>query len=109
MTGHKVLAVVTGVLGVTAWPVSAPASANPATPTAVIEAAAAQLCAAIGLDQTESGVRTGMRALYKQGLDDVDGALVLLTAVHHVCPAHERLVLASVAPDPVGRALTRHW
>lgn len=109
MTGCKLLAAVAGVLGLAAWPVPAPVSANPATPMAVIEAAAAQLCGAIDLDPTESGVRAGMQGLYKRGLDDLDGALVLLTAVHHVCPAHAHLVATSLSQDPAGRALARHW
>jgi len=72
---------------------SAVAQANPATPLTVIESSAAQLCGAINGNPTEGGVIDGMRSLDNRGLDQTDGALVLITAIHHVCPQHEALMM----------------
>ena len=35
----------------------------------------------------------GMNSLDNRGLDQMDGALVLITAIHHVCPQHEALMM----------------
>ncbi len=72
---------------------SAVAQANPATPLTVIESSAAQLCGAINGNPTEGGVIDGMNSLDDRGLDQTDGALVLITAIHHVCPQHEALMM----------------
>ena len=72
---------------------SAVAQANPATPLTVIESSAAQLCGAINDNPTEGGVIDGMNSLDNRGLDQTDGALVLITAIHHVCPQHEALMM----------------
>ena len=71
---------------------SAVAQANPATPLTVIESSAAQLCGAINGNPTEGGM-DGMNSLDNRGLDQMDGALVLITAIHHVCPQHEALMM----------------
>ena len=39
-----------------------------------------------------------MASLQNRGLDEMDGALVLITAVHHVCPQHEPLVMGTMSP-----------
>ena len=65
---------------------------------AVIESSAAQLCAAIDGNPTDGGVFDGMASLQNRGLDETDGALVLITAVHHVCPQHEPLVMGTMSP-----------
>ena len=75
---------------------SAVAQANPATPLTVIESSAAQLCGAINGNPTEGGVMDGMNSLGNRGLDQMDGALVLITAIHHVCPQHEALMMGIV-------------
>ncbi|MCV7172206.1 hypothetical protein H7I41_20015 [Mycobacterium manitobense] len=77
---------------------SAVAQANPATPMPVIESSAEQLCSAINADPTEDGVFGGMADLVDGRLDEIDGALVLLTAVHHVCPQHEELMMSVIDP-----------
>jgi hypothetical protein len=77
---------------------SAAAQANPATPMATIESSAAQLCAYVDDDPTENGVIDGMDSLQARSLDEIDGALVLITAIHHVCPQHEALVMNSMIP-----------
>ncbi len=69
------------------------AQANPATPLTVIESSAAQLCGAINGNPTEGGVIDGLKSLGNRGLDQTDGALVLITAIHHVCPQHEALMM----------------
>ena len=74
------------------------AMANPATPMAMIESSAAQLCGAINGNPTEDGVIAGMSGIADAGLDEMDGALVLITAVHHVCPQHEALVMGVAEP-----------
>jgi hypothetical protein len=77
---------------------SAAAVANPATPMSAIESAAAQLCGAINGDPTDNGVIAGMKSLENRGLDEFDWALVLITAIHHVCPQHEALMMGVVYP-----------
>jgi hypothetical protein len=77
---------------------STAAQANPATPMPVIESSAAQLCGAINGNPTDDGVMDGMNSLQGNGLDEMDGALVLITAVHHVCPQHEDLLMGVVDP-----------
>ncbi len=77
---------------------SAVAQANPATPMPVIESSAAQLCSAINGNPTERGVIDGMSSLENTGFDEMDGALVLITAIHHVCPQHEALMMGVVNP-----------
>jgi hypothetical protein len=77
---------------------SAVAQANPATPMSEIESSAAQLCGAINDNPTEQGVMDGMKRLDNRRLDDMDGALVLITALHHVCPRHEALIMRVVDP-----------
>lgn len=77
---------------------SALAQANPATPLPVIESSAAQLCDSINGDPTSHGVVDAMNHLANRGLDEMDGALVLITAIHHVCPQHEELVMGVVSP-----------
>jgi hypothetical protein len=77
---------------------SAVAQANPATPMPVIESSAAQLCGAINGNPTKDGVMDGMNSLDNRGLDQVDGALVLITAIHHVCPQHQALMMRVLDP-----------
>ena len=72
---------------------SAVAQANPATPLTVIESSAAQLCGAIDRNPTEDGFIAGINSLDNNGLDATDGALVLITAIHHVCPQHQALMM----------------
>jgi hypothetical protein len=40
----------------------------------------------------------GLNSLQNRGLDDADGALVTLTAIHHVCPQHEGLMMGLMGP-----------
>lgn len=83
---------------------SAVAQGNPATPMPTIEASAAQLCRIINTNPTQDGVIAGVSSLQDKGLDEQDGALVLVTALHHVCPQHEaRMVgtMGSLAADEV--------
>jgi hypothetical protein len=75
---------------------SAVAQANPATPMPMIESSAAQLCGAINGDPTKDGLIDGLNSLQNKGLDEQDGALVLITAIHHVCPQHETLMMGTV-------------
>ena len=77
---------------------SAVAQANPATPMPMIESSAAQLCGAINGNPTKDGVMDGMNSLSNRGFDDLDGALVVITALHHVCPQHEALVMSVIDP-----------
>jgi hypothetical protein len=77
---------------------SAVAHANPATPMSVIESSAANLCEAINGNPTKDGVFDGMNKLNNRGLDDLDGALVLMSAIHHVCPQHEALIMSVIDP-----------
>ena len=77
---------------------SAAAHANPATPMSAIESSAAQLCGVINGDPTKNGVIAGLNSLDNRGLDDMDGALVLITAIHHVCPQHQALMMGVMDP-----------
>lgn len=77
---------------------SAVAQANPATPMPMIESSAAQLCGAINGNPTKDGVIDGMNSLYNRGLDELDAALVLITAIHHVCPQREALMMSVIDP-----------
>lgn len=88
---------------------SAVATANPATPMQKIESAAAQLCGTIDDRPTTDGVSAGMQDLANTGLDDVDGALVLITAVHHVCPQHERLIMDTLTELAAGEVCDKRW
>ena len=74
------------------------AQANPATPVQAIESAAGELCAAINVDPTSDGVVDGMDRLGNRGFDEMDGALLLVTAIHHVCPQHEALMMSVIDP-----------
>ena len=69
------------------------AQANPATPMAVVESSAVQLCGTISATPTKAGVMEGLTRLQNRGLDSADGALAILIAIHHVCPQHEDLVM----------------
>jgi hypothetical protein len=80
---------------------SAVAQANPATPMSKIESSAAQLCGAINGNPTKDGVIDGVNSLDNRGLDDLDGALVLISAMHHVCPQHEVLMMSVLDPIAV--------
>jgi hypothetical protein len=77
---------------------SALAQANPVTPMPVIESSAAQLCEAINGDPTADGVFEGLNSMENTGLDEMDGALVLMIAMHHGCPQHETLVMETLDP-----------
>jgi hypothetical protein len=88
---------------------SAVATANPATPMPTIESSAAQLCGAIDRSPTEAGVIGGLRSLENTGLDEVDGALVLITAVHHVCPQHETLIMDAVDTVAAEEVCDKRW
>jgi hypothetical protein len=72
---------------------SALGHADPSTPMPAIESSAAQLCSGIDAHPTPGGIVDGMAGLDNRGLDEIDGALVLITAIHHVCPQHEALVM----------------
>jgi hypothetical protein len=76
---------------------SAVAQANPTTPMPAIESSAAQLCDAINGNPTTDGVIDGMNSLDNK-LDELDGALVLIIAIHHGCPQHEGLVMETMNP-----------
>jgi hypothetical protein len=96
---NKRTALFAAVIGVSAvLTSSAVAQANPATPMPLIESSAAQLCGVINGNPTEGGVIDGMYSLENRGLDEMDGALVLITAIHHVCPQHEALMVGVMGP-----------
>ena len=88
---------------------SAAAQANPATPMSAIESSAAQLCGAINGNPTEGGVMDGMNSLDNRGLDQFDGALVLITAIHHVCPQHEALMMGVIEPAAAEDLCSKPW
>jgi hypothetical protein len=88
---------------------SAVAQANPATPMPVIDSSAAQLCGAIDANPTADGVIDGISGLETRGLDEVDGALVLITAIHHVCPQHETLMMDVVNPAAAEELCSKPW
>ena len=86
---------------------SAVAQANPATPMTAIESSAAQLCGAITRNPTKAGVMDGLTSLQNRGLDETDGALVILTAIHHVCPQHEALMMGIMGPMAAEEVCTK--
>jgi hypothetical protein len=88
---------------------SSVAQANPATPMPVIESSAAQLCGAIDGSPTADGVIDGMSGLEHSGLDEIDGALVLITAIHHVCPQHEALIMGVLDPIATEEICSKPW
>ena len=77
---------------------SAVAQANPATPMPMIESSAAQLCGAINGNPHRGRGNRRAEQPADRGLDEMDGALVLITAIHHVCPQHQELVMDSMVP-----------
>jgi hypothetical protein len=88
---------------------SAVAQANPATPMPVIESSAAQLCEVINGNPTEDGVIDGLNSLENKGLDEMDGALVLITAIHHGCPQHEALMMGTISPIAAEEVCGKQW
>jgi hypothetical protein len=76
---------------------SAVAQANPVTSMTVIDDSAAQLCTYINANPTENGVVHGLMSLRSRRLDEMDAQLVVVTALHHVCPQYEDLVMNSMA------------
>lgn len=88
---------------------SAVAQANPATPMPAIESSAAQLCGAINGNPTADGVIDGLNGLENGGLDEIDGALVLITAIHHVCPQHEALMMGVLNPVAAEELCSKPW
>ena len=56
---------------------------------------------AINGNPTKVGVIDGVNSLDNRGLDDLDGALVLISAMHHVCPQHEVLMMSVLDPIAV--------
>ena len=88
---------------------SAVAQANPATPMPVIESSAAQLCGAINGNPTEGGVIDGISSLENRGFDEIDGALVLITAIHHVCPQHEELMMGIMGSVAAEEMCSKPW
>jgi hypothetical protein len=88
---------------------SAVATANPATPMQTIESTAAQLCGAINANPTEDGVIAGISSLENRGLDEIDGALILITAIHHVCPQHEALMMGVMHPIAAEDLCNKPW
>jgi hypothetical protein len=85
---------------------SAVAQGNPGTPMPVIESSAAQLCEAMNGNPTTDGVVDGLSSLQNRGLDETDGALVTLTAIHHVCPQHEELMMGLMVPTAAEEVCT---
>jgi hypothetical protein len=85
------------------------AQANPTLPMPVIEDSARQFCGALNANPTTDGVGDGMNLIYDSGLDDTDGALVTIVAIHHTCPQHEDLILGVfdqvVAEEVCGKPL----
>ena len=65
----------------------------------VIESAAVQLCDAINANPSEAGVVDGFDAMFGRGVDDVDSALVMITAIHHACPAARGVDRECHGPD----------
>jgi hypothetical protein len=74
-----------------------------------IESSDAQLCGAINDSPTEDGVTAGLRSLANSGLDEVDGAMALITAVHHVCPQHERLIMDAIDTAATQEICDKPW
>ncbi|SRX82177.1 hypothetical protein [Mycolicibacterium parafortuitum] len=77
---------------------TAVAQANPAVPMPVIEESAVRLCGEIQADPTRGGVVGGLMHLTDQGLDDIDGALVTIVAIHHTCPQYQDLIMQTLDP-----------
>lgn len=75
---------------------SAVAQANPATSMPVIDANATHLCDAINANPSDQGVLAGFDGMIARGLDDTDGSLVIITAIHHVCPQYEGLIMGAL-------------
>ena len=69
------------------------AGANPFTPVPVIEQQAVVFCNEVNANPTAEGVVRGLERAQLSGFDEIDGAYVLITAVHHTCAQHERLVM----------------
>jgi hypothetical protein len=88
---------------------SAVALGNPATPMPAIESSAAQLCAAINANPTADGMIDGVNGLVDRGFDEMDGALVLITAMHHVCPQHEQLMISVMDPVAAEELCGKQW
>ena len=40
----------------------------------------------------------GLSSLGDRQLDEMDAQLVVITALHHVCPQHQELVMSSMIP-----------
>ena len=64
---------------------------------ATIESSAAQLCAYVNDDPTDKGVVEGLSSLQTEALTKWTDAVVI-TALHHVCPQHQELVMNSMIP-----------
>jgi len=95
----KKMMLCTAAIGVGALVASSTvAQANPSTPMPVIESSAAQLCGAIDADPTQGGLIRGMGRLEGAGLDEMDQSLVFITAMHHVCPGHQPLIMGLMEP-----------
>ena len=88
---------------------SAVAQANPATPMPVIESSAGELCGSINGNPTPDGVIDGIISLEDRGFDEIDGALVLITAIHHVCPQHEALMMGVIEPAAAEDLCSKRW
>ena len=86
---------------------SAVAQANPSTPMAVIDSAASELCGAVNTNPTPDGVIDGINRVSNRGLDELDGALVMITAIHHVCPQYEDLIMDAVNPIAADELCTK--
>ena len=95
----KKVALYAATIGASALLVSsAVAQANPVTPMSTIDSSAAQMCGVIDHNPTKDGVLDGMASLNNRGLDQMDVALVLITAIHHVCPQREALMMSVIDP-----------
>ena len=98
------------VIGASAMLVgSAVAHANPATPVPEIESSAGQLCGAIDANPTEDGVIDGLDGVAARGFDEIDVAMVLITAVHHVCPQREALMMNAINPVAAEELCSKPW
>ncbi len=96
---YKNLVACASTLALATMMVSAPVTqANPTTPMRVIEESAVQLCGSVDRNPDENGVIDGMNSLAGRGLDEMDGALVLIIAMHHGCPQHEDLMMGLIEP-----------
>ena len=68
------------------------AEANPNTPVPIIESAATIFCDSVNANPTAEGVVVGLERA-TVGMDNMDGAYVLITAIHHTCAQHETLIM----------------